>query len=139
MRYVWIVFSLLVLAGCASTPVYNPMQASTHPVLLLNENSLKEVKEGMTPEEVHKIMGQELVIGYTYQSTDYKPLTILNPYKVQEIKGSGHMIEYYVSSIRKSDGVVSDDELMPLVYKDGKLIGRGWPMVKSLPGAQPVS
>ena len=132
MRYVWIILGFLTLAGCAETPVYDPLEAATHPTLLLNESSLKEVKYGMTMEQVHKIMGEELVIGFTVQSNKYKPLTILNPCKTEGIKGTGYSIEYYVDFIRQSEVVVNDDELMPLVFKNGKLIGRGWPLVHSL-------
>jgi hypothetical protein len=132
MRYAWIIFVILIFAGCASTPVYNPLQAAANPQLLLNESALKEVKEGMTMDQVHQIMGQELIIGYTQQSDSYKPLTIPNPYKTGPIKGTGCIVEYYIESIRQADGVVSDDELMPLVFKDGKLLGRGWPLVHSL-------
>lgn len=139
MRYAWIVFVFLILDGCASTPVYNPIQASVHSQLLLNESALKAVKQDMTMDQVHKIMGQELVIGFTLQADNYKPLTIPNPYKLEKIKGGEYIIEYYIQAIRQADGIVSDDELMPLVFKDGKLIGRGWPLVNALRGAQPVS
>lgn len=139
MRCVWITFGFLALAGCASTPVYNPIHAAVSSKLLLNENALKEVQEGMTMDQVHNIMGQELIIGYTPQSDRYKPLTILNPYRIEKIKGTGYIIEYYVKAIRQPEGIVSDDELMPLVFKDGKLVSRGWPFVNSLRGFQPVS
>ncbi len=91
----------------------------------------------MTIDQVHKIMGTELVIGYTYQTPDYKPLTIPNPYKSEAIKDTGYLIEYYIEAIRQPDGIVSDNELMPLIFKDGKLIGRGWPLVNSLRPAKP--
>jgi hypothetical protein len=122
----------LSLAGCASTPVYNPMQTATQQEILLNESGFKQVKDGMTTDQVHGVMGQELVIGYTYQSPDYKPLTIANPYRTESVKGTDYFIEYYVESVRQPDGVVSDNELMPVVYKNGKLIGRGWPLANSL-------
>jgi len=132
MRYALTVFLFLTLTGCASTPVYNPIKASVTPEVLLNESELKEVQQGMTMDQVHKIMGQELRIGYAFQSDHYKPLTIPNPYRTEKIKDTGYVIEYYIDSIRQADGIVSDDELMPLVFQDGKLIGRGWPLVNSL-------
>ena len=82
-------------------------------------------------------MGQELVIGYEFQSPDYKPLTIPNPYKSEAIKGTDYFIEYYIEAIRQPDGIVSDNELMPLIFKNGKLIGRGWPLANSLRPAKP--
>ena len=139
MRYALIIFSFLILTGCASSPVYNPIQAQTHPELLLNEGGLKEIQEGMTFEQVHKIMGQELLIGYAFQSDHYKPLTIPNPYRIEKVKDTGYVIEYYINAIRQADGIVRDDELTPLVFQDGKLIGRGWPLVNSLRPSKPVS
>ncbi len=93
----------------------------------------------MTLDQVHQIMGQELVIGYKDQTPGYKPLTIPNPYKSETVKGTGYFIEYYIEAIRQPDGVVSDNELMPLVFKESKLIGRGWPLVNSLNPAKPAA
>jgi hypothetical protein len=132
MRFIWIILLSLSLAGCASTPAYNPMQVASQQELLLNESGLKAAQDGMPLDEVHKIMGQEIVIGYEFQSPDYKPLTVPNPYKSETIKGTDYYIEYYIESIRQPDGIVSDNELMPLVYKNGKLIGRGWPLLNTI-------
>jgi len=136
MRSIYIVLLGLTIAGCATTPAYNPMQSASQQELLLNESSFKAIQDGMTLDQVHKIMGQELVIGYAFQSPEYKPLTIPNPYKTETIKESGEVIEYYIDSIRQPDGIVKDNELMPLIFKDGKLIGRGWPFVNSLRSAK---
>ncbi len=73
--------------------------------------------------QVHKIMGQELLIGYAFESDKYQPLTIPNPYRIEKIKGGEYTIEYYIEAIRQADGIVKDDELMPLVFQDGKLDG----------------
>jgi hypothetical protein len=134
MRLAWILLLSLSVAGCASTPAYNPMKMADQQELLLNESAFKAITEGMTTDQVHKIMGSELAIGYTFQSPDYKPLTIPNPYRSETLKDNAatYFIEYYIESIRQPDGIVSDNELMPLVFKDGKLIGRGWPLVNSL-------
>jgi hypothetical protein len=131
MRTLIILLSL-GLAGCASNVVYNPMQVASQQEILLNENGFKAVQEGMTIDQVHAIMGTDLVVGYAFQSPDYKPLTIPNPYKSEAIKGTGFFIEYYIQSIRQPDGTVSDDELMPLIFQNNKLIGRGWPLVNSV-------
>ncbi len=135
MRHAIIIFLSLALAGCASSVVYNPMQDNTPQEILLNESGLKAVQDGMTSAQVHQIMGQELIIGYESQSPGYKPLTIPNPYKTQTVKE--YLIEYYIEGIRQPDGVVRDNELMPLIFKNDKLIGRGWPLANSLRPADP--
>ncbi len=129
----WLMIILLVgLSGCATTPTYDPMKAANRQELLLNESSFKAVREGMTIDEVHHIMGTELVIGYKLQDPDYKPLTIANPYKSETIEQGNYLIEYYVQAIRQPEGVVSDNELIPFIFKDGKLTGRGWSVVNAL-------
>jgi hypothetical protein len=132
MRFILIILSTLFLAGCATTPAYNPMQSAGQQEILLNESSFKSIQDGMSMDQVHEIMGQELVVGYGAKSPGYNPLTIPNPYKSQTIKDTGYIVEYYIESIRQPDGVVSDNELMPLVFKNGKLVGRGWPLANSL-------
>jgi len=139
MRFAWIIILNLTLVGCASTAVYNPMQVANTAEILLNQSGFKAVQEGMTLDQVHQIMGQELIIGYTAQTPGYKPLTITNPYKSEAIKGSDIVIEYYIEAIRQPDGIISDNELMPLIFKDSKLIGRGWPLANSLRPAKPLA
>lgn len=129
MRLAGIILLGLGLTGCATGVVYNPVETAE---ISLNENGLKTIQEGQTLEEVHRIMGDKLVIGYAFQAPDYKPLTIANPYKSEAIKGTDFYVEYYIDAVRQPDGIVSDNELMPLIFKNGRLIGRGWPLVNSL-------
>lgn len=136
MRFSWIILIMIFLTGCASNEAYNPMQSTVPQELLLNESGFKALQDGMTQDQVHKVMGQELVIGYALQTPGYKPLTIVNPYKVEKIKGTDYLIEYYIESIRQPDGIVNDNELMPLIFKNSKLVGRGWPLANSLRPSQ---
>ncbi|MBF0490330.1 MAG: DUF3192 domain-containing protein [Candidatus Omnitrophica bacterium] len=148
MNRLILLFLLAVVSGGCAAGMYNPVTASTSSqTFLMNEASFAQVKVGMAQDKVEQIMGGSIVIGYAYQkpltdeaaiakavSEDYKPLTIANPYKTEDIKtkeGSYH-VEYYISSIRQSDGVVSDDELVPLVFREGILVARGWDYVRSL-------
>ena len=137
MHFALIVFLSLSLAGCATTTVYNPMQTPSPPEVAFNKNGFKAIQDGMTMDQVHKIMGTELVIGYQFHSPDYIPLSVPNPYKSEAIKGTDFFLEYYIEGIRQPDGIVSDNELMPLIFKNGKLIGRGWPLANSLRPAKP--
>jgi hypothetical protein len=137
MRLTWIIFLSLSLAGCASSIVYNPMKVASQEEFLLNESSFKAIQDGMTIDQVHQIMGTELVIGYQDQASGYKPLTVRNPYKSEAGKDQGYFIEYYIEAIRRPDDIVSDNELMPLIFKNGKLIGRGWPLANSVRPSKP--
>jgi len=106
MRNTLIILLSFSLAGCASSVVYNPMQMATQQEILLNESSFKTIQDGMTMDQVHKIMGQELVIGYKSQTPGYVPLTIPNPYKSEALKDKNYFIEYYIQAIRQPDGIV---------------------------------
>ncbi len=135
-----ILIFILFVAGCASDGVQEPLAMEPKPVALLNAPAFKQIKEGMTPVEVHGLMGQELIIGYSATGAGtYKPLTIPNPYKFEQIQTpqGEYVVEYYVSTVLKADGIVSEDEMMPLIFKDGKLIGRGWPRLNSLRTKKP--
>ena len=127
------------MAGCASTPTYNPVQSSVNQTVLLNETAIKSISIGMKQDDVHHAMGQELTIGYASQEPglkdiNYKPLTIPNPYKTAAIKtAKGECTaEYYVTAIKQPDGVVSDDELLPLVFCNGVLTAQGWQALKGI-------
>ena len=140
-----LIIPIVLFSGCATNP-YNPVASATNQTFLLNESSLAQIKLGMTQDQVHKIMGNSIVIGYVYQKplpqdaalplehSNYKPLTINNPYKVEDIKmkQAAYTIEYYVSKINQSDGIISDDELTPLVFNQGILVGKGSDYLKTL-------
>lgn len=131
MRFAAVILLSSILAGCVSNPVYNAPQAPA-PEVTLNDSGFKAIQEGMTMTQVHQAMGAALTIGYEFKGTAYQPVTVPNPYRTEAVKGTDYVIEYYIEAVRQPDGVVSDDELMPLVFKDGKLVGRGWPLANSL-------
>ena len=115
-----------LLCGCATTAEYNPVQTSQEQIFILNENELKSVRVGMTQQEAHHLMGRQITIGYTY-SDSAQPITIPNPYRVKDIKTAqgACTAEYYVTAVHHPNGIVSDDELMPLVFCKGILTAKG--------------
>lgn len=86
-----------------------------------NRNNLALLESGMSKLEVSKIMGKNSV----KSSGAY----IGNPYKTEAFKnteGESISIFWYYTQIRSSNGRVDDDELTPVVFKNGKLEGYGW-------------
>jgi transposase len=148
MRHRFILILLVILlAGCETTQVYNPVDAPTQQTFLINESSFRKIAIGMSQSQVHQIMGDTIIIGYAYQkpvseqgvdvkvsTSDYKPLTITNPYKTEELKTKDglYTVEYFVNLVKNSDGVISDDELVPLVFREGLLIAKGKEYLKAL-------
>ncbi|MBI4309211.1 MAG: DUF3192 domain-containing protein [Candidatus Omnitrophica bacterium] len=118
----------LLVCGCAANGVYNPVQSATRQTFILNATALNNVRVGMKQAQVHDLLGQELIIGYSYQNAVASPITIPNPYKTRAVKtAKGECaVEYYVTAVRRPDGVVSDDELMPLTFCNGVLKQKGW-------------
>ena len=125
---------VLGLSSCAVNQVYNPIQTATTQSFELNAGALKRVKVGMKVEEVHGIMAEAITIGYTYQKSSAQgtPITLPNPYKTTEAKSAtgNCTVEYYVTGVTIPDGVVSDNELMPLKFCNGVLVSKGWDALK---------
>lgn len=53
---------------------------------------------------------------------------ITNPWRVEAYEAGGSALEvlYYYTDVKRQDGAITDDELTPLVLKDGSLDGWGW-------------
>jgi len=75
---------------------------------------------GMTKQEVLDVMG-------VASMTSYEGSRINNPYRSEILQGKDKIFEvlYYYTDVQKMDGAITDDELTPLVFDEGKLIGWG--------------
>ena len=101
----------LGLFGCAS------MDA----IRTTNRENLNKLSIGMTKSEVLSLMGTETIKTMVQ--------TITNPYKTEILQGkNGKTLEvlYYYTEIKRTDDIITDDSLTPLVFDNGKLIGWGW-------------
>ena len=88
-----------------------------------NRERLNRLSIGMEKNEVLSIMGTETV-NIPFNS----PSVITNPYKNETMLGASgktYEILFYYTEVKSRDGVISDDELTPLVFEGGKLIGWG--------------
>ena len=82
----------------------------------------------MSQDAVHKLLGPDLLIGYDYTAKEPAPITIPNPYKTEEIKtaNGAYTIEYYVASIHHPDDLISNEELVPVIFRNASVAGQGW-------------
>jgi len=89
-----------------------------------NRKSLPKLNLGLSKEETLKIMGTKTVRAYQKG----KAIDITNPYRTEILQGKDKTLEvvYYVTDVKKDDGAITDDELTPFVFDNGKLIGWGW-------------
>lgn len=128
---------LLSVSGCAMNEAYNPVAAQSSGTYELNASGLKKAQPGMTQDAVHELLGESMVIGYNYPDNATNkgaptPITLKNPYKTSDVqtdKGAC-TAEYYVTSVVIPDGVVSDKELLPLIFCKGVLTYKGWDKLK---------
>jgi hypothetical protein len=118
-------------AGCAATP---------GEVRAQNQRNLVKLSLGMTKEEVLDIMGTETI--KTTQPAAYIPIygwlawpalrsRIVNPYRTEMTRtadGSAPvlLIFYVTDEKRGALSGTGEEDLTPLVFEDGKLVGWGW-------------
>ncbi len=106
MRNIVIILLLVfVLFGCSSLGTF----------ALENRQNLIKLEYGMTKSEVHSVMGQKTVRSHN------------NPYRTaMYMSKEGLPIEvfFYWTDRTKSYGV-SDNELTPVVFSNGKVVGWG--------------
>lgn len=126
-----IIFACAFLAGCVSV---NPPQSENRwDNGVAQESSLMELNGlivGITHDEARAVMDQPITIGYESPETDTsqsKPFTLSNPYRVETLTIDAHeyVVEYYFYRIVKADDIVSEDELLPLVFSNDILVGKG--------------
>jgi hypothetical protein len=118
MKKVVVVSVLFVLiAGCTS---------SLDRVRTANRRNLLKLSVGMTKEQALAIMGNKSGGG-----TFGEP-TVNSPYKSEILQGKDKTFEvlYYYTDIKSAiyianPATITDDELTPLVFDNGKLIGWG--------------
>ncbi len=127
MRVFLLILMCIGLFGCASIG----------DIRNTNRENLNKLSLGMTKQDALKIMGQETKRGYCYNAF-MNVLTygiasgcneqINNPYRSEILKGKDKVFEvlYYYTDMKKGYGGITDDDLTPLVFDDGKLIGWGW-------------
>ena len=120
-------FLLMVLAGCATV--------SLQDVTAVNRQNLLRLSIGMSKNEVLNVMGTETKTAKValhqygnWAETPVENMKINNPYRSEILQSKDKTFEvlYYVTDVRKSDINTSEDELTPLVFDNGKLIGWGW-------------
>ena len=114
MKNLLIILICLGLVGCAVL--------SRQQIRYENRKNLLKLSVGMTKEEVFNVMG----VGQP------NPLDVTvmvhNPYKSETLRAGDKIFEviYYYTDLKKDEGIITDDELTPLIFDEGKLIGWGW-------------
>lgn len=131
MKKIIALLALVVLInGCATMPI---SQATS-----INRVNLLKLSVGMTKEGAINTMGTKTLPAYAYSDKGailgiYTNVTINNPYRSELVQGKNNRefeIIYYVTDVKGDNAAISDDDLTPLVFDNGKLIGWGWSFLK---------
>jgi len=134
MKKALLLFLFLVLeTGCTSNSAYirvtgdKPIKMHIEEMRAINNSRLQKISLGMKKQKVLEIMGRKTF----YQRNPYT--LVPNPYRVESSRteaGKNYEIVFYYTDIKKQDGALTDDELTPLVFENGILIGWGWLFVE---------
>jgi hypothetical protein len=131
MRKVIYLFSVMVLLIGCTTPL--------HKAIAPNRENLNKLSIGITKEQALQIMGSTTFVSSSSFFNSFfgsgeqeKAMVINNPYRseILPVKDKTLEVIYYVTDVKKNDGAITDDELTPLVFDDGKLIGWGQSFLK---------
>lgn len=122
----------LLLAGCVFSiggdswdgPSASALESrdQAHDLRHDNRQRMRELQTGMSAEDVDRVMGSGSVwvndaIGH-----------VDNPFKTEgwiDTDGQPITVRFYYTSLRKRDNIIADDELTPVVFKSGQVVGWG--------------
>jgi len=112
------VFLCLALTGCASVS-----RATAG-----NRINLLKLSIGMSKQDAIGTMGTDTVKGWSVKDGSLYDMLITNPYRSEILSGKEKVLEviYYVTDVKNEDAAITDDELTPLVFDNGILLGWGW-------------
>jgi hypothetical protein len=121
--------ALLAVCGCA-----NLMIDSFEKLRDTNKRNIAGLSLGMSRADVEQLMGREKVGGglfdALYGRVQYQ--VAHNPMREERVRGSDgvdYEILFYYTDLRERDEKITDDELTPLAFRDGRLSGIGYAYV----------
>lgn len=118
--------SLLTAAAACSSLMIDPLEQLRD----ANKQNLAKVAPGMTRMEVESVMGHARAGGklpeLLFGRVQY--LEAKNP--MREEKNGQDLVLYYYTDVKTRDDKITDDELTPVVFRDGKVVGVGAQFVK---------
>ncbi|MHB1141134.1 MAG: DUF3192 domain-containing protein [Sulfuricaulis sp.] len=119
---------VLILAGCSN------IYLDTSDLLRAqNTANLAKLTAGLGKETVMEMMGTEASKGVF--------MWIDNPYRSETLTGKdgkSYEVLYYYTDLKQRDDRITDDELTPLVFHNGKLLGWGYPFLDQRAPPKPV-
>jgi hypothetical protein len=113
-------------SGC-STLMLDPLEQ----LRAENKAKVEKLSLGMTRMEVESVMGNARAGGglpeVLFGRVQY--LQARNPMREEALTGSdggNYVVLFYYTDLRQRDDKITDDELTPVVFRDGKVSGIGY-------------
>ena len=126
-KVIVVLVCLVFLGGCATDTTITVTELGNR-----NRHNLTKLSIGMSKEQVFEIMGEEAGkehIGPLLAS--YGNVSVTNPYKKEILQGKNETYEVYYYFTSKARYNITDKELTPLVFGEGKLMGWGWRFIET--------
>lgn len=143
MKKILIVLLSVLTCGCVSMDVKSPDEVFGNRIVEVveveqqlqleaekKETSIENVYLGMTDRDVSKVMGDEIVVGYqkNRKTGVLEKINMGTVYRTETLKAGSknYLVKYYFTGINKADGIISEEELAPLVFEENRLVGSSW-------------
>jgi len=139
MKNILILLLCLYLSGCIPLLIgagvgvgVASSRKSISQATAVNRENLSRLSIGLAKEEAISIMGTKPMNAFYTELSGIRKITrgiiVSNPYRSEILSGGDKTLEvvYYTTDVKNDDGAITDDELTPLVFDNGKLIGWGW-------------
>lgn len=129
----------LLLGGCGTvnSVVDNLFIDPLEVLRKSNQQKIAGLHNGASRGEVEKaVMGGDAAGGSIFDALRgrLQHLQVKNPMREERVQGGdGATLEvlYYYTDLRQRDDRITDDELTPLVFRDGKLAGKGYDYLRA--------
>jgi hypothetical protein len=118
--------SLVAALAACSTLMVDPLEQ----LRSANKHNLAKLAPGMTRMEVESVMGQAQAGGglpeVVFGRVQY--LKAKNPMREETVSASDgeYLVLFYYTDVKSRDDRITDDELTPVAFRDGKVAGVGY-------------
>jgi len=129
MKKIFLVLIIFIIGGCST---FNNREQFR----LENRQALTKIGMGMTKEEVNSVMGTQTATDKIFvglMNGGHITKTVNNPYRTETLQGKDKVFEvyYYYTDVKNQDDAITDDELTPIIFDEGKVIGWGWSFLET--------
>ena len=125
---------ILIIASALAVSACSNIYLDTSDLLRTqNTENLAKLTVGLRKQVAMEMMGTEPSKGVF--------MWIDNPYRTETLTGKdgkGYEVLYYYTGLKQRDDKITDDELTPLVFHEGRLIGWGYPFLDRMIPPKPV-